>query len=186
MVFAQGGALAVDGLRAAAERGDVDAAVVAAKVATGLLRACEGALRYAGHANSEQYLGEIRPTLTPPVAPPKMSGLHWRDHEALIAALQASGDAWQWLGSRRPELLRAFRSALSETYAAHSGVCEHFVGTEAPSLLAAQGSSRSAVGVLAQFRRIRLAALPDPDAGGDPGDPGTNTPKEAHSHALDA
>jgi hypothetical protein len=171
MVFAQGCALATDCLRDAWRRRDLPGAEAAAAAAGGLMRGSQGALRYAGDANQQQYHAEIRPTLMPPVAPPKMSGLHWRDHEALVRALDQSSDAWTWLGERRPDLLVGFRAALDQTYASHQGVCQHFVGDQSPSLLAAKGSARSAVGVLAQFRRLRLRALPEPelpDAGHHP------------------
>ncbi|MCP3759169.1 hypothetical protein [Streptomyces sp. TBY4] len=164
MVFAQASALAMACLRDSADREDLPAAQAAAAAAVGLMRGCQGALIYAGDANREQYNEEIRPTLMPPVAPPKMSGLHWRDHEALIAEMARSTSAWQWLAGHRPELSAAFRAALDEAYASHMGVCEHFVGDAAPSLLAAQGSSRSAVGVIGQFRKIRLRSLPEPAA----------------------
>jgi hypothetical protein len=42
-------------------------------------------------------------------------------------------------------------------------VCEQFVGDSSPSLLARPGSSRSAVGVLAQFREQRLGLVPSSD-----------------------
>jgi hypothetical protein len=125
------------------------------------MRASRGALKYAGDAAQQEYQAEIRPTLMPPVAPPKMSGLRWRDHEALVRELAGSSAGWTWLTARHAAPLTAFRAAMSATYAAHVGVCEHFVGGESPSLLANSSSSRSAVGVLAQFRRIRLAQVPD-------------------------
>ncbi|MFG2651373.1 hypothetical protein [Streptomyces sp. NPDC048436] len=162
MVFAQGCCLAVSGLAAAERDGDREAAAVAAAVATRMMRASRAALRFAGDATETQYQGEIRPTLMPPVAPPQMSGLRWRDHEALVRALGAAGSAWAWLGAEQPGLLEAFRSALDTTYDAHKGVCGHFVGSQSPSLLATTRSGRPAVGVIEQFHRIRADLLPDP------------------------
>ncbi|MFI9788331.1 hypothetical protein ACIHEI_33205 [Kitasatospora sp. NPDC051984] len=165
MVFAQGGTIALRSLRAAADAGDEELAATAAAVATRVMRACRAALRFAGDATADQYQAEIRPTLMPPVAPPQMSGLRWRDHEALVADLTDSRDAWSWLAARRPETLADFRSALDDTYDAHKGVCEHFVGRQSPSLLATSRSSRPAVGVIEQFHRLRAGSLPDaPDA----------------------
>ncbi|WP_405959462.1 hypothetical protein OG235_50520 [Streptomyces sp. NBC_00024] len=167
MVFAQAATTAARVLQNSAEHADPGAAAAAAAATVELMRGCHGALAYAGSANRDQYNEQIRPTLMPPVAPPKMSGLHWRDHEALIVELGRSGPAWQWLEARRPGLLGEFRHVLGEAYDAHRGVCGHFVGDMAPSLLATQRSSRSAVGVLSQLRRVRLGALPtpaDPDA----------------------
>ncbi|WP_199444346.1 hypothetical protein [Umezawaea beigongshangensis] len=171
MVLAQGCAMACACLVDQAARDDAEGAAVSAGVATALMWASRGALRYAGDAAQQEYNAEIRPTLMPPIAPPKMSGLRWRDHEALVRALSGSTAAWAWLADRDEAPLVAFRTALGETYDAHRGVCEHFVGGRSPSLLANADSSRSAVGVLSQFRRIRLAHLPETPAtevrGGD-------------------
>ncbi|MGW7081639.1 hypothetical protein [Streptomyces sp. NPDC054866] len=169
MVFAQGCTLALSGMTAAADDGDREAAEGAAAVATRTMCACRAALRFAGDATETQYQGEIRPTLMPPVAPPQMSGLRWRDHEALVQALGAAGDAWAWLGAERPELLDGFRSALDTTYDAHKGVCAHFVGDQSPSLLATSRSGRPAIGVIEQFHRIRADLLPDTGGGSDAG-----------------
>ncbi|RAJ58797.1 hypothetical protein K378_05030 [Streptomyces sp. Amel2xB2] len=165
MAFAQGCALAVSSLTAAVEDGDQETAAVAAAVATRMMRASRAALRFAGDATEDQYQEEIRPTLMPPIAPPQMSGLRWRDHEALVRALTDSGPAWSSLAEQHPELLEEFRAALDETYDAHKGVCGHFVGSESPSLLATSRSHRPAVGVLGQFHRMRAGLLPD--AGGE-------------------
>jgi hypothetical protein len=161
MVFAQCGAMALRCLRSAVEAGDTAGARRAAEAATTMMRASRGALRFAGDSSNDEYVAEIRPTLMPPVAPPKMSGLHWRDHEALIDALAGAGDAWPALADAR--LVAGFRDALDATYLAHRGVCEQFVGDSSPSLLARPGSSRSAVGVLAQFREQRLGLVPSSD-----------------------
>ncbi|WP_438388902.1 hypothetical protein [Actinopolyspora saharensis] len=160
MVFAQCCATALRCLRSAAEQDEVDSAYAAARAATVLMKASRGALQYAGDSTNDEYVTEIRPTLMPPVAPPKMSGLHWRDHEALISALAAARDCWDTLSSVAPELVEEFRSALDTTYAAHRGVCRHFVGDSSPSLLATSQSQRSAVGVLTQFRDRRLGLMP--------------------------
>ncbi|WP_330177301.1 hypothetical protein OG875_29615 [Streptomyces sp. NBC_01498] len=160
MVLAQGGALAVNSLRAAAEAGDEETAATAAGVAARIMWGCRASLRFAGDASPDQYQAEIRPTLMPPVAPPQMSGLRWRDHEALVTALTGSSDAWSWLAERRPEPLEEFRTALDATYDAHKGVCGHFVGRQSPSLLATSRSHRPAVGVIEQFRRLRAGTLP--------------------------
>lgn len=162
MVLAQGCAMACACLGDHAACDDVDGALVAATVATRLMWASRGALRYAGDAAQPEYNAEIRPTLMPPVAPPKMSGLRWRDHEALVRALADSTKGWAWLAERDDTPLAEFRDALGATYDAHRGVCAHFVGEQSTSLLTNSSSSRSAVGVLDQFRRIRLAALPEP------------------------
>ncbi|SFP29300.1 hypothetical protein SAMN04489713_1135 [Actinomadura madurae] len=158
MVFAQCGAVALRCLRSAADAGDTAGARSAARTATTMMRASRGALRFAGDSGNDEYVAEIRPTLMPPIAPPKMSGLRWRDHEALIGALAGAGDAWAALGD--DGLIAGFRDALDGAYAAHRGVCEHFVGDSSPSLLATAGSRRSAVGVLSQFRDKRLGLLP--------------------------
>ncbi|MEU9035657.1 hypothetical protein AB0D45_12280 [Streptomyces sp. NPDC048352] len=170
MVLAQGCALATACMRDSAARGDLPGAEASAAAAEALMRGCQGALLYAGDANREQYNQQIRPTLMPPVAPPKMSGLHWRDHEVLIKELARSREAWEWLAARGSVRPAAFRAALGEAYDSHIGVCDHFVGDQSPSLLAAQGSSRSAVGVIGQFRKIRLSSLPEQPATpeGDP------------------
>ncbi|GAA2658005.1 hypothetical protein [Streptomyces lunalinharesii] len=162
MAFAQGCTLALTSLTAAAGDGDEETAAAAAATATRVMWASRAALRFAGDATEDQYQEEIRPTLMPPVAPPQMSGLRWRDHEALVRALGSSRAAWSWLAARRPAALADFRAALDATYDAHKGVCRHFVGDQSPSLLATTRSHRPAVGVIEQFHRIRAGALPGP------------------------
>jgi hypothetical protein len=164
MVFAQGSALAARNLSHCAAAGDMEGAVVATRVATALMCSSRAALRFAGDVTNLAYRSEIRPTLMPPVAPPKMSGLRWRDHEALVRQLAAARDGFAWLARSHPELLQGFRAELEATYLAHRGVCESFVGTESPSLLATSRSERSAVGVLDQFRELRLQLLPEAGA----------------------
>ncbi|MBP2329400.1 hypothetical protein JOF56_009785 [Kibdelosporangium banguiense] len=162
MVLSQSCSLAVSALTHCAMTDDFLGAEAAAGAATRLMHACRAALRYAGDANEAQYNSEIRPTLMPPVAPPKMSGLHWRDHEALVRVLKSSTYAWRWLGESHPHCVDAFRSALDEAYSAHQGVCRHFVGDQSPSLLATARSTRAATSVLEQFRQIRLQSVPEP------------------------
>lgn len=163
MVFAQASTLVIDCLRDSAEQGDFISGVAAGLAAVQLMRGCQGALHYTGNAKKEEYISEIRPTLMPPMAPPKMSGMHWRDHEALIKAMSTSKDAWAWLAESRPDVVRDFRVCLDEVYISHMNVCEHFVGSDSPSLLASERSSRNAVGVIDQFREIRLRSLPTSD-----------------------
>ncbi|WP_182604616.1 hypothetical protein [Streptomyces alkaliphilus] len=181
MVLSQGCALALNSMRAAADEKDTELAAPAAAVASRLMWACRAALRFAGEADRQQYRNEIRPTLMPPVAPPQMSGLRWRDHEALVTALGASRASWAWLAGTRPALLEEFRAALDATYDAHKGVCQHFVGGQSPSLLATVRSHRPAVGVIEQFHRLRAGALPEPASGPGP----AATRERSDSGALD-
>ncbi|MFI6504845.1 hypothetical protein [Nonomuraea typhae] len=160
MVFSQGCSLSLACLRERAAAGDGTGAAAAAATAVRLMWASQGALSFAGDVAMEDYATEIRPTLMPPIAPPRMTGLHWRDHEALVRELAAARDAWQWLAGSRPELLEEFRSAIDSAYSAHRGVCASFVGDRSPSLLATSRSSRPAVAVLEQFHRRRLDMLP--------------------------
>ncbi|EGX57581.1 hypothetical protein SZN_22181 [Streptomyces zinciresistens K42] len=166
MVLSQGGTLALNSLAAAADTRDEEGAATAAGVASRVMWACRAALAFAGDASPGQYQAEIRPTLMPPVAPPQMSGLRWRDHEALVVALTESRGAWSWLAERRPGALEDFRTALDATYEAHKGVCGHFVGSQSPSLLATSRSHRPAVGVIEQFHRLRAGTLPAPPGAG--------------------
>lgn len=161
MTFCQGATVMMSCLQHSAELGALEDAAAAAAAAVALMEGSHGALLYAGDARRTQYREEIRPTLMPPVAPPKMSGLHWRDHEALVAAITAARPAWSVLAGFRPDLLDEYRTALDAAYRAHRDVCEQFVGDRSPSLLATKGSSRYATDVLGQFRRIRLRSLPD-------------------------
>lgn len=160
MVLAQGGALAAACLRDCAAMGDEARAIAAACVAVAAMAASRSALRFAGDVTKLQYQSDIRPTLMPPLAPPKMSGLHWRDHEALVTSIGAAHDGFAWLAGSRPDLLAAFKIALDGAYLAHQRVCEHFVGRDAPSLLATARSSRSAVSVLHQLHVLRRDLLP--------------------------
>jgi hypothetical protein len=162
MVFAQGCGISLAVLRDSAEAGDEETAASAATVSTRLMWASRAALRLAGDSSEDEYQAEVRPTLMPPIAPPRMSGLRWRDHEMLVRELAAARPMWSWLADRRPELLEEFHNALDATYDAHKGVCAHFVGAEAPSLLATARSHRPAVRVLDQFHQLRAQSLPVP------------------------
>lgn len=162
MVLAEGGCLALSGVTDAARRHDLETAVPAAVTATALMSASQAALHFAGDVGPAEYNAEIRPTLMPPIAPPKLTGLHWRDHEELVRRLRSAAPAWDWLSDSRPELVDAFRASLDAAYRAHRGVCEHFVGDRSPSLLATSRSSRPAGEVIDQFRRLRLDMLPPP------------------------
>ncbi|MBT2400794.1 hypothetical protein [Streptomyces sp. ISL-100] len=161
MVLIQGLVIAVDELTGAVARADTDQAAEALDLAVSLMRASEAALRFAGDFTPEEYEDLVRPTLMPPAAPPGLSGLHWRDHEYLVKRL---AEARQLLAGVDPSLvpLRArFREAYAAAYDAHRFVCARFVGEDVGSLLMTPKSKKSAVGVLTQYKRVRLQHIPD-------------------------
>ncbi|MFD8221343.1 hypothetical protein ACFV2U_48785 [Streptomyces sp. NPDC059697] len=161
MVLIQGLVIAVDELTDAVDRAETDRAAESLDLAVSLMRASEAALRFAGDFTPEEYEDLVRPTLMPPAAPPGLSGLHWRDHEYLVKRL---AEARQLLAAVDPSLvtLRArFREAYAAAYDAHRFVCARFVGDDVGSLLMTPKSKQSAVGVLTQYKRVRLQHIPD-------------------------
>lgn len=161
MVLIQGLVIAVDELTDAVGRAETERAAESLDLAVSLMRASEAALRFAGDFTPEEYKDLVRPTLMPPIAPPGLSGLHWRDHEYLVKRL---AEARQLLAGVDPSLvpLRAkFREAYAAAYDAHRFVCARFVGEDVGSLLMTPKSKQSAVGVLTQYKRVRLQHIPD-------------------------
>ncbi|BAL88454.1 hypothetical protein AMIS_32340 [Actinoplanes missouriensis 431] len=124
-----------------------------------LMRASEVALRFAGDFSIADYDAVVRPTLMPPHSPPGMSGLHWRDHEHLIANLAAARDLLAGVDPALTEMRATFRRAYAEVYDAHRFVCARFVGEESASLLMAK-SKQSAVAVLDRYKQARLHNVP--------------------------
>ncbi|KDA42836.1 hypothetical protein [Frankia sp. BMG5.23] len=161
MVYIQGLIVAVDELADAVKRAAADQAMTALELAVTLMLASESALRFAGDFTPEEYENLVRPTLTPPVAPAGLSGLHWRDHEYLIRRLAESGRLLAGLDPALVPLRARFREAYAATYDAHRFVCARFVGDEAGSLLMTPKSKQSAVGVLAHYKRVRLQQVPE-------------------------
>ncbi len=161
MVLIQGLVIAVDELADTVARAESDQAAEALDLAASLMRASEAALRFAGDFTREEYQDLVRPTLMPPAAPPGLSGLHWRDHEHLVKRL---AEVRQLLAGVDPTLVplrAAFREAYAAAYDAHRFVCARFVGEDVGSLLMTPKSKKSAVGVLTQYKRVRLQHIPD-------------------------
>lgn len=161
MVLIQGLVIAVNELTDAVAQTATDRAAESLDLALSLMRASEAALRFAGDFTPDEYEALVRPTLMPPAAPPGLSGLHWRDHEYMVKRLV---EARQLLSEVDPSLvpLRArFREAYAAAYDAHRFVCARFVGEDVGSLLMTPKSKQSAVGVLTQYKRVRLQNIPD-------------------------
>ncbi|GAB3206169.1 hypothetical protein ACQEU5_24660 [Marinactinospora thermotolerans] len=162
MAICQACALALAHARQAQQRGALASARTALGVAAVMMGSGRATLRFAADASPTDYTTRIRPTLMPPVAPPRMSGLHWRDHEELIRQIRAVSRSWAQFARHAPGQVEEFESVLATTYDAHRNVCAHFVGEE-PSLLASSGSrgpaSLSGPSVLGRLRRQRLSLL---------------------------
>jgi hypothetical protein len=121
-----------------------------------LMRGAENALKYAGNYSNESYVAGVRPTLMPPKAPPRLSGLYWRDHEYLIK--HTLKKLYPVFTTPHPLINAAvddFKNAMSYAYDAHKYVCQKFVGVEENSLL----SNKPAVEVLENFKKARLSYL---------------------------
>ncbi|MEW1720248.1 hypothetical protein [Streptomyces sp. NPDC093109] len=131
---------------AAADRGAAAAAVC--------LRAGTAALRIASDFPATDYEKLIRPSMEPPHQPlPGFSGLWSADHRVLIDQLRTWGRTPRARAGSASG--RDLRTALEEAYAAHVGVCAHFVGT-GPSLL---GGSPNAPATLAELGAARRRLL---------------------------
>jgi hypothetical protein len=161
MVLIQGLVIAVDELTDAVARAETDRAAEALDLAVSLMRASEAALRFAGDFTPEEYQDLVRPTLMPPAAPSGLSGLNWRDHEHLVKRLAASRELLAGVDPSLVPLRARFREAYAAAYDAHRFVCARFVGEDVGSLLMTPKSKKSAVGVLTQYKRVRLQHIPD-------------------------
>lgn len=153
MVLVQGLVVSLNRFRKDLASGDVAGAASALKTATVLMGGSEAALRFTGDYSYSAYEKSVRPTLMPPVAPPGMSGLRWRDHEHMVALLTEMRPVFAQL--QEPVLREqrdAFHAAIAHAYDAHKLVCGSFVGHETTSLL----SKKSAVEVLDNFKKGRL------------------------------
>jgi hypothetical protein len=146
--------IAANFLATASPEDDRDTKSNALSALVALLRGASAAFRYACDFGTDAYNEVIRPSLAPPVAPEGMSGLNWRDHVHLMSTLKrvrghfpAHGDE---LDGTRSEL----RAAYEGMYLAHTHVCQHFVGSEEPSL-SLSAKTRSAVDALDRLKRGR-------------------------------
>ncbi len=128
------------------------------KAAASLMWGSEVALKFAGDFSMSSYEAEVRPTLSPPIAPPGMSGLYWRDHEFLIKKILFN--LKPILSKPRQnikEAIDSFKDALTCAYDAHKFVCTRFVGDKEPSLI----SKKPAGDVLQNYKKNRLHVFND-------------------------
>lgn len=118
-----------------------------------LMWGSEAALKFAGDFSNFAYDSEVRPTLSPPIAPPGMSGLYWRDHEFFIKKIIFK---LKPVFSNPPhfleEAVNSFREALACVYDAHKLVCTKFVGHTESSLI----SKKPAGVVLQNYKKNRM------------------------------
>lgn len=161
MTFCQGLVIALRSARAAFDTDDDRARDLGIDAVVRLLDGCAVAMQFAASYRQEMYAEIIRPTVMPPVAPPAMSGLHWRDHEALVEELNLCSGMWSLLSevAERSAAVCTVRQSLVAVYDSHIGVCARFVGSEAPSLLGRGSSPRTAVEVLGQLRARRASSF---------------------------
>jgi hypothetical protein len=138
---------------------DMPVAAGSLQFATAVMRASSSAMRFAADFLPAEYAAMVRIAMAPPYLPVGLSGVMAEDHVRLIRCFHELREILPGI----PAELRVFRDSFIEAvdaaYAAHSGVCARFGGEHIVSLRMSQGSSGSAVGVLAQLRKSRLKAL---------------------------
>jgi hypothetical protein len=156
MVLCQGISLCTNLLISAAHDKDLELACAQANRLIQLMNISRITLEFATDLNSQQYVSQIRPTLMPPIAPPKMSGINWRDHVVMIRSMRQSTEAWNFIEQTYPQLAERMRTILAQVYSAHRGVCEKFVGEENTSLLATENATYTAGQVLENLKKSRL------------------------------
>jgi hypothetical protein len=159
MVLVQGLVVVLNGFRRELESANLTGARAALGMATVLMWGAESALRFTGDFTFNAYEKSVRPTLMPPVAPPGMSGLRWRDHEHLVEVLSSLRPVFLNLDPSLQQQRDEFHAAMSHAYESHKFVCSSFVGTERTSLLMTERTEKSAVEVLDHFKRVRLHLL---------------------------
>jgi len=159
MAIVQGLIVILDDFEAAFESGDVPRMRDALTAAAAVMWGAESALRFAGDFAYAAYETAVRPTLMPPIAPPGMTGLYWRDHRHMIAVLARARRCFSQLGPDLRPALADFQAAMAAAYESHKYVCASFVGDQRPSLLMASRSEKTAIETLDHFKTIRLALL---------------------------
>ncbi|MBU2711460.1 hypothetical protein [Zooshikella harenae] len=159
MVFCQGLIIAINSFRNEVNAGNTAAARYYLSIATSIMWGVESSFRFTGDYTYSEYEKSVRPTLTPPIAPEDMSGLHWRDHEQLVKQLINTKKIFNQLPSELHESRDSFYEAMSESYDAHKFVCTQFVGDESPSLLMQSRNQISAADTLTNFKKSRLNTI---------------------------
>ncbi|QBS40323.1 hypothetical protein [Nocardia sp. CS682] len=141
-----------------ARRGDMTAAVAGLETTAAVFGCSAAALRLTAGFGADEYRTLVRPLMEPPRVTAGFSGILSVDHRALVSALRK----WQGYSEIREMSGGAalMRDALAAVYAAHVGVCERFVGEQAPSLrTAATGQQSAAVRVLRALGQRRLGSV---------------------------
>jgi hypothetical protein len=127
--------------------------------ATSIMWGTESALRFAGDFVYADYEKAVRPTLMPPIAPPGMTGLHWRDHRYMVSQLARMRGQFSHLAPALRRDLNELHRATAAAYESHKYVCASFVGNERPSLLMSSRSEKTAIETLDHFKTVRLGLL---------------------------
>ncbi len=137
-----------------ATAGDAAAATVGLDVAVAFLRSSAAVMRVTGGFDPGEYLDRIRPLMTPPAVSDRFSGLLSVDHRSLVTELAAWGRVHHPPGTHPAH--QRLREVVDHVYRQHVHVCERFVGTDAPSLLAAAAPAATVLRRLHQHRRNLL------------------------------
>ncbi|MBF6168595.1 hypothetical protein IU486_28170 [Streptomyces gardneri] len=126
-----------------------------------LMRGSAMALRFTGDFPSGDYEQHIRPTLLPPAAPPKMTGLHWADHRYLARSLTTASPVLADPPHQMLAWRNAFHRALQDTYESHKFVCAEFLGPSG-STPVSSASGSTPIGMLNRLKihRTQLAVNP--------------------------
>ena len=162
MVVIQGLVVIFNCLRHELEASNLRTADALLRAATRLMMGVGPALRFTGDFGYSEYEKEVRPTLTPPAAPPGLSGLYWRDHEYLMKLLARMRPMLMNLDASLRDHLHPLHEALATAYESHKFVCGSFVGSERSSLLMASRTQQPAVETLDHFKRVRLQLVKPP------------------------
>lgn len=120
--------------------------------AAAFLHAGAEALRLTASFSPADYAETVRPSMEPPHAPQGFSGLWSADHRALVTRLRLWGQSHRMTCTSDCREHRSLREAVADSYAAHLGVCERFVGSR-PSLLGGANSAPVTLAALATHRR---------------------------------
>ncbi|MEU9117182.1 hypothetical protein AB0D04_36875 [Streptomyces sp. NPDC048483] len=116
------------------------------------LRASAAAMRLTSSFSRSAYQHTVRPSMAPPQhSATGFSGLWSADHRVLITRLRTWGEMHGAICTDSCKVRRRLLDAVDEVYAAHIGICEHFVG-DGPSLLGDSDNSASTLSKLARHR----------------------------------
>ncbi len=154
-VLTQGLVLSFGGLGRAVRAGRWSDVARWADLTASLLRGSSGAFVLTGDFAVEDYVRDVRPSMSPPASPICLSGLMSADHRVMVQSIRDLKPALRSLHEHDPANHDRVHAELRAVYDHHAHVCERFVG-DRPSLLTAGSTDKTGPALIQQFKNLRL------------------------------